>query len=290
MAASKIQQKKKDKSSKNSSPNSKKNDFYGFFKSLSLIVFFLLIWTFVSSGIIANIQHYNRSPYLKTSVEAIRKGFPLQGELVQQKGDFMDWLMNTVAMTFSKNNSIMVELLQYFNDGFSVIQGKRAANSGENNIQNQLLDKSLEQGIMSVYYLFSPLILLGLPFLGYVIGFFGLIYNGLINGGLLTGDLVNKIFGFFVFLFGLPVLTGVYEFFGNSFYMIFNSYNVLKSGVQLKNVANIIRQNVQLIMFIFTIGVIISAFKNLSNSASIGITVGFIIINIIPILHFLINM
>lgn len=291
MVSSKIQEKKTEKKeTKNGTLNGKKNDYYGFFRSVGSTVIFLLVWTFVSSGIIANIQYYNRAPFLKTSVESIRKGFPLQSELVQEKGDFMDWLMNTVAMTFSKNNSIMVELLQYFNDGFSIIQGKRAANIRENNIQNQILDKSLEKGIMSAYYLFSPLVLLGLPLMGYVIGFFGLIYNGLINGGLFTGDLLNKILGFFVFLFGLPVLTGLYEFFGNNFYMIFNAYNVLKPGIQLKNVANIIKQNAQLIMFIFTLGVIVSAFQNLSNSASIGITVGFIIINIIPIFHFLINM
>jgi hypothetical protein len=285
---SSIQNKKNEKKSIHKKTETKKDNYSGFFKSVGSTLIFVLVWTFVSCGIITNIQYYNTSEFLKTNTYAVRKGFPLQGELVQEKGDFMDWLMNTVAMTFSKNNSILLEVLQYFNDGFSIIDLKRASSSGQVNMQNQVIDAALEKGIMSAYYLLSPLILLGMPFLGYVFGFFGLLYNGLINGGILSGDLINKFFGFIVFMFGFPVLIGLYEFFGTGFYLVFNAYNIMKHNIKLKNVMNVIKQNAQLIMFIFTLGVIVSSFQNLSNTTSIGILVGFLIINIIPIVHFFI--
>jgi hypothetical protein len=287
---SKIDKKKQEKIENKKTVKSKdKKGIQKFLISVLKTTIYLLIYALLSANIISCIKFWNTDYFLPSDTKKYpyaptkrfynkekktyeyKASFPYDyiSQSSSDKNSFLNSFLNSVADTFATDRKILKETFQKLNEGFTIIEDSDSFYISE-------YSSYFEKIISGAYMLLSPILLFILPFISYFNGLLSFIYFGFTN----NDNIIYKIIIFIGLFFGLTIPFGIYGLFGTLFYLLCKGYDFFDKMINIKQTLSIIRENKELLTLLFTIFVLVDAFKYLNRNLAIGLLIGFIILNL----------
>jgi hypothetical protein len=262
----------KDVSSKS---NVKKNNWSGFGSSLAGNFLNLFIMVILGGNLIFAIRNMGLERYLPTNtqqkpynvqnIQSLFKSFPYKKisnpQSLEQK--MQNWLANTIQGSWVFNRGMFQEVFNGMNELTNV-----QFPSMENTERRMKMERWAKVAIESIFFVFSPILLLLLAFLAGTFGFFSTILNGYKS----ANGFIHKLFGLtggYFLAFALSTL----QFFWAISLIVFKPFTI-----NLEHVFKTVKDFKGLIMFLSILFILSSAMSNLSQGINIGLVIGLIVL------------
>ena len=281
---------KKKQEKQESKKTIKKSDTDGLKKfgiSVLKTIVYLLLYALLSANIVSCIKYWNTENYLpydtkkypyaptkrfynkETKSYDFKAAFPYEYISKKSSDSFFNSFLKTIRDTFATDRYMLKESFQKLNEGLNLANEGGSLYVGE---YSEYIELLLNGG----YFILSPLLLLIFPFLSYLNGSLGFLYHAFTN----NENIIYKIVIFISLFFGFTIPFGIYGFFGTLLYLMFKGFDIFDKMINIKQTLGIIRENKEILTLLFTIFILVDAFKYLNRNLAIGLLIGFIILNL----------
>lgn len=259
----------------NNKPTKKTNNWAGFASSLGMNILKLIILTILGGNVIYIIRSMGTEKYLPTNlqqkpynlqgVSSLFKAFPYK-KITNPKTmeeNIQNWFAETIQYSWVTNRGIFQELFNGLQESTNI-----EFPSMENVQRRVKLEKWMKIAMDSLFFLFSPLLLMMMAFLAGTIGFVSTIV-----GGFKSADgFFHKIFGLFGG-YSLAYIISFIQFLWAFVFIVFKPFTV-----NIEHIFKTIKEFKGLLLFLFIVFVLSSSMQYLSQGINIGLIVGLVIL------------